>query len=124
MEFLKAGEAAKYLGMSIQTLRNLQDKGMLIPEQKFPSGHRKYTKKQLDEFLQKMSDGDEAGLEYGDFMTSREVCKYCNFSIAVLNSLEKDGYLKPRRRLPISNKRLYIQADIDKFLESLSVHEA
>lgn len=55
-----------------------------------------------------------------EFMTSREVCNYCNFSMSLLNSLDKKGILKPRRRLPVTNRRLYVQADVDAFLKSIS----
>ena len=55
-----------------------------------------------------------------EFMTSREVCNYCNFSMGLLNSLDKKGILRPRRRLPVTNKRLYVKEDIDAFLKSIA----
>lgn len=54
------------------------------------------------------------------WMTSREVCKYCQFSMSVLNSLEKSGVLKPKRKLPINKRRLYNKEDVDKFLDSIT----
>ena len=56
-------------------------------------------------------------------MTSREVCNYCNFSMGLLNSLDKKGILRPRRRLPVTNKRLYVKEDIDAFLKSIATDE-
>lgn len=53
------------------------------------------------------------------FMTSREVCNYMDCSIAVLNRLDKDGILKPARRLPLNNRRLYRQEDVDDYIESI-----
>ena len=47
--YVKSGEAARYLGVSIQTLRNWQYRNILDPEQIYPSGHRRYSKKQLEE---------------------------------------------------------------------------
>lgn len=54
------------------------------------------------------------------FMTSTEVCKYCQFSMSVLNKLEVEGSLKPKRKLPINHKRLYEKEDVDKFLEGIT----
>lgn len=51
------------------------------------------------------------------FMTSTEVCKYCQFSMSVLNKLEAEGSLKPKRKLPINHRRLYEKEDVDRFLE-------
>lgn len=42
--------ASVYLGVSCQTLRNYEKKGILIPQYKLPSGHRRYSKQQLDDF--------------------------------------------------------------------------
>lgn len=55
-----------------------------------------------------------------DFMTSREVCRYCGFSMSVLNSLESAGTLAPKRRLPVSRRRMYSREDVDNFLVSLT----
>ena len=57
------------------------------------------------------------------FMTSKEVCRYCNISISVLNKLERDGNLKPNRKLPINHRRLYTKEDVDKFLDSISTNQ-
>lgn len=57
-----------------------------------------------------------------NFMTSTDVCRYCGFSMTLLNSLEKQGYLKPRRKLPTCNRRLYKKEDVDLFLEMISKH--
>lgn len=57
-----------------------------------------------------------------DFMTSSDVCKYCNFSMSVLNNLDKRGILKPQRRLLTNRKRLYLKEDVDKFLKSISTN--
>ncbi len=55
------------------------------------------------------------------FMTSKEVCRYCGFSVILLNRLEKDGILKPRRRLPTNGRWLYSKADVDDFLNKITV---
>ena len=49
--FVKAGEAAKYIGVCVQTLRNWQSRGVLVPDKVYPSGHRWYSKKKLEKFV-------------------------------------------------------------------------
>lgn len=49
--FVKAGEAAKYIGVCVQTLRNWQNREILVPDKVYPSGHRRYSKKQLEKFV-------------------------------------------------------------------------
>jgi DNA-binding transcriptional MerR regulator len=55
-----------------------------------------------------------------EYMSSTEVCRYLQFSSSVLNKLDKNGTLKPKRRLPSNNKRLYAKEDVDNFLNSIS----
>lgn len=43
-------DAAKYLGVSAQTLRNWEKIGRIVPEYRLPSGHRRYTSEQLIRF--------------------------------------------------------------------------
>ena len=50
---LRVGEAARYLGCSQQTLRNYGRKGILLPDEVYPSGHRFYSEARLDAFIQK-----------------------------------------------------------------------
>lgn len=54
-----------------------------------------------------------------EFMTSRQVCKYTGFGIALINKAEKLGVLKPSRKMPFNNRRLYLQSDVDAFMEKL-----
>lgn len=117
---MKSGEAAEYLCLSAQTVRLLEERGFLIPHQLYPSGHRKYSRRQIEDFLARI--GDEGGIERtrDDYMSSKEVCKFCGFSLGLLNTLEKDGILKPRRVYPISHKRLYLKTDVEKFYDSMS----
>lgn len=50
-KYLKIGEVAQLLGVSTQTLRNYQRRGILVPEIVFDSGHRKYSVEQVDNFI-------------------------------------------------------------------------
>lgn len=50
-KLLKMGAAARYLGVNAQTLRNWHSKKILVPELVLTSGHRFYTKEQLDKFM-------------------------------------------------------------------------
>ena len=44
------GEAATYLGVSKQTLRRWEQRGLVLP-MRTPTNHRIYTKDQLDELM-------------------------------------------------------------------------
>jgi hypothetical protein len=52
-------------------------------------------------------------------MSSSEVRNYLHVSQSVLNGLEKNGKLKPRRILPTSHKRLYAREDVETFEKSI-----
>lgn len=122
--FIKIGDAAKMLGVSTSTLGRWQDTGILIPAQIFPSGHRRYSLSQIQEFIRNQENTSKIGVEEDDpdeeFMTSRQVAKYINVSVSLINSLEEKGQLVPRRKLPTNNRRLYAKSDVDAFLESIS----
>lgn len=55
-KLLRVGDAARYLGCSQQTLRNYESKGLLLPNEVYPSGHRFYSKSRLDAFIQRYMD--------------------------------------------------------------------
>ena len=59
-----------------------------------------------------------------EFMTSRDVCRYVQISMSMLNGLEKSGALVPRRKLPTNNRRLYSKKDVDVFLDSITVKQS
>lgn len=50
-KLFKTGAAAQYLGITPHTLRNWHYKNILVPELILESGHRFYTKEQLDKFM-------------------------------------------------------------------------
>ena len=52
MEFLTITEAAKFLNVSIQSLRIWDNEGKLKAS-KTPGGHRRYNKKELEIFFKK-----------------------------------------------------------------------
>lgn len=52
-KYFKAGEAADFIGVSLQTLRNWQERGVLIPDKVLESGHRLYSESQLEDFIKK-----------------------------------------------------------------------
>lgn len=51
MEFYSVGEFAKKLGVTVQTLRNWDKSDKLKPHHRSPSGHRYYSKEQLDGYF-------------------------------------------------------------------------
>ena len=52
-EYLKIGDFARLVGVSKSTLRLWENKGILIPHHKTPTGYRYYTKEQADKLLSK-----------------------------------------------------------------------
>lgn len=48
--WLTVSEAAKYLGLSLPTLKKIEKEGNLVPF-RTPGGHRRYTVEILDEYL-------------------------------------------------------------------------
>ena len=55
---LSIGEAAKYIGVSRDTLRRWEKKGKITPERS-PTNRRYYTKEQLDQLLKKPTERKE-----------------------------------------------------------------
>jgi excisionase family DNA binding protein len=52
MTILTAKEASEYLRVSLYTLRRMENDGSLIPY-RTPGGHRRYSLKMLNEYLEK-----------------------------------------------------------------------
>lgn len=52
MTILTAKEAAEYLRVSLYTLRKMEKEGSLMPF-RTPGGHRRYSLRMLDEYLEK-----------------------------------------------------------------------
>jgi excisionase family DNA binding protein len=52
MTILTAKEAAEYLRVSLYTLRKMESEGGLVPF-RTPGGHRRYSLRMLDEYLEK-----------------------------------------------------------------------
>ena len=50
---LNVGEAATYLGVSAASLRTWSDKG-LVPSYRTPGGQRRYSRDDLDRFIESM----------------------------------------------------------------------
>lgn len=50
-EFIKIKDVADMFGVTVPTVRNWERKGYLIPEITLPSGRKRYTRKQVEEFL-------------------------------------------------------------------------
>jgi excisionase family DNA binding protein len=49
--WFRASEAAKYLGISLPTLKKIEREGKLVPF-RTPGGHRRYTLEMLNEYLE------------------------------------------------------------------------
>lgn len=57
-------------------------------------------------------------------MTSREVCRYCGFSRAVLDRLQRKKLLVPARCLPGSGRRLYRESEVVSYMKSLKTDQS
>lgn len=58
--FIRIGEAAEMVGVSTQTLRNWESLGILLPEIVRDTGHRYYTVKQIEDFIDSMVNRKDA----------------------------------------------------------------
>ena len=56
---LNVGEAATYLGVSAASLRSWSDKG-LVPVYRTPGGQRRYSRDDLDRFIESMRQPSRA----------------------------------------------------------------
>ena len=50
-EFIKIKEVAKMFGVSVPTIRNWERKGYIVPAITLPSGRKRYTRKQIEDFI-------------------------------------------------------------------------
>ena len=50
----KISEAAKILGVTATTLRTYDKDKRLVPDSKLPTGHRRYSKEQIDEYIKSL----------------------------------------------------------------------
>lgn len=50
-EFLTSAQAAELLGVSNQSLKNWHQSGAFVPALVTPTGHRRYSKTQIEEYL-------------------------------------------------------------------------
>ena len=50
----KIGEVAKMLGLTTRTLWNYDRDKKLVPDMHTPSGHRRYSKEQIDEYIKSL----------------------------------------------------------------------
>ena len=60
MTILTAKEAAEYLRVSLYTLRKMENEGGLMPF-RTPGGHRRYSLRMLDEYLEKSRERSHRG---------------------------------------------------------------
>lgn len=58
-------------------------------------------------------------MQVEDFMSSGDVCDYCQFSPSVLNRLQAQGDLTPARVLPVSKKRFFLRSDVEAYMNNL-----
>jgi PAS domain S-box-containing protein/excisionase family DNA binding protein len=59
-QFLAVQGAARYLGVSISTLRRMDKEGVLVPS-RTPGGHRRYSRQMLDEYIKRLASAGARG---------------------------------------------------------------
>lgn len=52
IKYLKIGAVAELLGCSESTLRNWEQRGILVPEIVSDTGHRRYSAEQVEKFIE------------------------------------------------------------------------
>lgn len=62
--FYTIGEFARLINVTEQTLRNWDESGKLVAHRTLGGGHRRYTPKQLAQFIDLTSEGDQHVLMY------------------------------------------------------------
>ena len=67
--FVRIGEAAEILGVTPQTLRNWEKKGMLVPCHRSNTGFRCYSRQQLNNFVSKNNTIGNGGADVVIFVT-------------------------------------------------------
>lgn len=118
---LTSKDASSLIGCSQSTLRNYEEKGLLVPVVR--SGTRRYySKGQVNQFIVDYCSGSDNEIFDGQeqaFLSRADVHKKLSLSYETLEKLDRQGLLCPCRKLPLNNKRLYSQSDIDKFISCL-----
>lgn len=59
MKYYKIGEFADLVGVSQNTLRSWEDKGLLIPHHRSPTGYRMYSEEQVKDITSGKSKSKE-----------------------------------------------------------------
>lgn len=117
-KLLTSKDASSLIGCSQSTLRNYEEKGLLVPVVK--SGTRRYySKGQVNQFIIEYcagSDNEMVDEQEQVFLSRSDVHRRLSLSYEALEELDRQGLLCPCRRFPLNNKRLYRESDIDKFI--------
>lgn len=120
--FLSAGEASRFIGCSITTLKKYEEEGLLVPTVVAGKSKRLFSVGQVHKFIIDYCGGDESYLaeeQEQSFLSSGQVRRKLSISNEVLDLLEEQKLLLPRRRLPLNKKRLYLESDVEKFLSKI-----
>lgn len=102
-KLIPISEAAKVLGVSIDTVRRWDKAGIIHPER--PDGKNRY-----------FSLGELEKVKFRQGMLISKASSRLGISASTLRRLEKRGLLKPDRNS--AGERVYRQDSIEKFLDS------
>lgn len=50
--FMKIKDVAEMFGVTVPTVRNWEKRGQLVPEITLPSGRKRYTRRQIEAYLE------------------------------------------------------------------------
>lgn len=115
-KYCKIGEAAEYMYVSSQALRNWERQGLLVPDIVKETGHRKY---RWDAVVNFRKQYERKPIPEGvSLMTSGDVCNFLHIGTTLLRRLVSQGYLTPALVLPPTNRMLFIPADVDAYVAS------
>ncbi len=116
-DYLLIKEAAEFVGVSAETLRNWERRGCLKVYRHPTNNFRMYRKADLMEYLGSIKKQPlMINLDKED-LALREAASYLKIATFYLLNLEKAGKI-PAVIDPQTNKRVYKKADLDAYIET------
>lgn len=116
-DYLLIKEAAEFVGVSCETLRNWERRGNIRVYRHPLNNHRLYRKSHLMEYLGSIKKHPLAINLDKDKLALREAASYLKIATFYLINLGNDGKI-PSTIDPATNKRVYKKADLDAYLET------
>lgn len=116
-DYLLIKEAAEFVGVSTETLRNWERRGCVKVYRHPTKNYRLYRKSDLMEYLGSIKKQPLVINLDKDKLALREAASYLKIATFYLINLGNDGKI-PSTIDPVTNKRVYKKADLDAYLET------